>query len=759
MVYGTWRSLRGEVSTEENETEGSLSNDDESEDALTGLTCLQRDAHQSEDSQQYGDEEAAARTAKLIGCLYSMGLCFCLTCYFLGMYLPLIEIHAFPYTPMEYVMTKSTRETIKALAEGHYFFASAALIICSIVIPVLKFVSCVIVIRDRYFAPAYSWTKLLTPRARTLVVSCMHATSSYQLLDLFCALLFLCFFTREGSVAYLKAGFYFFSVYCASSLVLVQLMERTHEKDYGATVMEAAMKRGLNESLDNMVTKLDIVPVVKGAPLRRKYSEYFPSLHGVKDVSAIDAKHVLVFAILWSVLLCVGFWQPMLQVRLLFKGITLESKTLSLAEMAMMVFKHTHVVVGVAFLLVTLVCPATYVVLLVIAGAMDHRRRRWSDPVEAPSEEFRSIMHVIEWVRPWAMTDVLAISIVVFLFSVQSPDMVGMIPDGWINPVPGLSKAFFSGVYLITGAGVAMYFLRWFWSFTDTKLLPDLNGSENDEAAPDRRIRPKICSRSVRCIMWWLVISLLLHAIPPDLPKFELPYMNYVLNTSVPVVNGMFSNSVPASYGECEPEDSAPLPCQKGPPIYHGKQFGQEITAKWITGLNTTRVDSLEVAHVLWEGATGTPKHRYKLKLRGHMDTLRLFVDVRSCELNETCKPLLASDQACCGAGVHHFGFEIDADCHTGDSRLVNISVQNLRFDALIVQPTLHLGVLPIPLPSKDITSMVISAIQDKVAALLAKKDIIWWGTKYLGVIDLTHKILNYNSPQQEFRCGQTIVR
>eukprot|EP00747_Dinoflagellata_sp_TGD_P023247 gnl/TRDRNA2_/TRDRNA2_129671_c1_seq1.p1 gnl/TRDRNA2_/TRDRNA2_129671_c1~~gnl/TRDRNA2_/TRDRNA2_129671_c1_seq1.p1 ORF type:complete len:474 (-),score=75.99 gnl/TRDRNA2_/TRDRNA2_129671_c1_seq1:22-1338(-) len=395
----------------------------------------------------------------------------------------------------------------------------------------------------------------------------------------------------------------------------------------------------------------------------------------------------------------------------------------------------------------------------------------------------------------------------------------------------------FSGTYLTAGAGVAIFFLRWFWS---SNFIPDEYYDEVEEEemrvfnmqspvpsrlfnmqspmpsrAHDARVHyldlavhqptPSrsamsvqtidargggnrclqafcqcVLGKTVRCVVAWLALCVAMHAIPPSLPYFKLRQVNTVLSETLPIVNSFLSHDVPATFGVCKgaanvPDSAGPLPCIKGPALYEGVAAGKRISALWVSGLNTTSLATVKIVRVplrdgeevIASSQAAVPdkspdpassfsivdRIRYELEVEGSVDAVRLFLRVDECKHgDETCKPMMASSDACCGDD-RHFSVRISASCRPGDSELSDVHVNELKVDPLVVHPTLQVGALQIQLPTKDIAPPVEAWFRAKLTEYLTNNKIIWWGTRYLDLAQLFNKVLRYNSPHEEFHC------
>lgn len=716
------------------------------------------------------DVEDVETNAWRQGCMFLGMLLICIALFAAGIGLPLIKVDAFPGTAMEMRMEKSICGTIRILFKSHIYLAAVALLICDLIVPALKFVGMCFIIWDNFFAISFDWAESLSPRTHSILVSFMYVTCSYQMTDLFCVISFVCFLTCESTNLVLCAGFYFFGTYCIVSVVMLQLLE---------TLIENTGMLGSNEE------------VLLSAKRQRALSGFFPSLPGIKRIAAVDTVQVFIFTSLCIGLGVVGFAHPILNVRFVYKNIALEQIELSFVGMLRSIASNSPFFVSLTFGILVLVNPLLYSVLLAIAGIF--QLCSWCGAVEDidDCESYTTVLWVTEILRPWTMTDVFVISLFVFLFSVQNPHVVATIPfDGGIC----------TGLYFIAGGGVAVFFLRWFWS-TGNLDLPEegSNGfrplqTENSDSRVSRpesdelHTSPKQSSCDIlcqiaqnkvfRCCLIWIIACLGIHALTHRAPVFKLHDVNAVLNETIPLVNSLLADDLPATYGTCLPRSEVPLPCVKGPPLYtatsdetSGVQHNlRHISVNWVSGLNTTTLSSVQIvrggtvrnesfnnsfaAPGFQLGQDAASTKQFSLQLHGWLETVQIFLHVVDCKQgNISCHTVLNTAAACCDAH-RQFRARIAVACQEGESEMSDVHVEELIFDPLIIRPPpMKMGFVQVRLPTQDIGPVAADSVRSLMMQYLTTDKLIWYGTSYLSMGQLLTRVVRANVPHKQFRC------
>jgi len=733
----------------------------------------------------------------------------------LGLMLPLVEVSIFPGSGMERTMAKSVLGMIHLELEmgPEYWFGAVVVTIFCIGIPIWLFFGMLLIIFDNFFAMGCDYHEWLPVEAHSMIVSLMYVTCSYQMMSLFCSVLFVSFFTTKTSSVYLSVGFYAWCIYCLGSIVMLQVLD------------------ALREAPDEE----DELPSLTGYGLRKRFASFFPSLPGFKLITNVDTIQVIFFLMLYALLFVASIHQPLLDVRLVYKHIALQRQVLTLSQVYWQIYSQS-IMLFLPFVLFTIVVPFFYGVLMVTAGLLDSLRR-YEFCCSPPEEFFDTVMGITAFVRPWVMLDVFAISLGFFLYGAQGHYVMIQIPDGIVQfdpthifPIPLLNFGvtadeaaaadfkvhrfqFFSGIYLFMGSGLALMFLRWFWSFADSSLkrrVEDLGSSGRSTArprlfssyasvgydmggsSPKRRDRgltedesdlyaphgPVITAASwtnkvCRCLGLWLVVCLLMHMVPPTLPQFEVQSMNSVLNVTVPVMNELMSANLPATYGKCVPVDQVPMPCIDTDPLHEEMKGPLKVSIMWMSGLNTVNVSSISIhesnqVQLAWGGAGEWWNHtlgkqlaaqtvieQYVLTIAGEFQKLSLYLHVEDCA-QQPCKVMLDSFDSCC-EDHRHFVVKLVAECAVGDNSLSHVRIDDIVLDELVIAAQMDMhkagGVIRAALPTQDITPDVKKTVKDTLGNYLSKEKFLPWGEDKLDLSMFLNKIIRYNSPHEEFRC------
>jgi len=645
--------------------------------------------------------------AKLRGCAVLGSFMLCVALFTGGLAFPLVEVVIFPGSPdMETRVVKSVMNMIGLAFENGQEIVGMIMLICTVGIPIVLFLGMLVVMYENFFAIGFGWSAMFRPGARALLVSFMYISTSYQVVMIFLVMLFACFFTGFGSQANLRAGFHFLALYCLASIGLVQAMEFLRVEDHSVDETDAT------ESLE--LARMDSIT---GYNLRRKFSSFFPSLPGIKETTTVDAFQVFFFQLLLLILLVMGFDQPLLDIRVMYKGVALQRMVLSLRDMITSLSTAAPFPVMLLFSLLVLVIPVLYGFLLVAAGIVDTAVRYCCGESSDQEAIYEWILWVAKVLRPWVMIDVFSIALIIVLYAVQNEYVSATIPDGIIHfersGLPSLSFGnaakeaagnlqgqaseehwlhFFSGMYLIVGAGIAAVFLRWFWSSAagahqrKGELTPEHSelrplevyqhipavsqnvsradshrssdtpssqhrGSEEFELKYDENVVTRyVAGKSCRCLVVWTVVCLLLHGLPPPQRHFQLSGMNKALENSMPVLNKLLHQYAPQTVGSCKyPTVGIPQPCYEYgilDKVIHGEY---RITAEWMSGMRTlslsnvsiTRTQTLAARQPMgWfpdsVQASPTILHRFVVAVSGVIAQPQMFLKIEQCPKNHT---------------------------------------------------------------------------------------------------------------------------
>ena len=161
----------------------------------------------------------------------------------------------------------------------------------------------------------------------------------------------------------------------------------------------------------------------------------------------LDIGVVVIFSLLLAVVAPAALFRPLFEVRTVFEGITIDKKVLTLYELGFGLDSYVPLPVAVFLFCITVVAPLAYAIVLLLIIYLE----------EEAVDEFRLVplgqkkwLRFASTLRAWSMTDVMALAMMLFLFTVQS--------DNTLTALPNRGYAFFAVVSL----GFSVFFLRWF---------------------------------------------------------------------------------------------------------------------------------------------------------------------------------------------------------------------------------------------------------------------------------------------------------
>eukprot|EP00928_Gymnodinium_smaydae_P039515 TRINITY_DN26988_c1_g10_i1.p1 TRINITY_DN26988_c1_g10~~TRINITY_DN26988_c1_g10_i1.p1 ORF type:complete len:776 (-),score=130.93 TRINITY_DN26988_c1_g10_i1:91-2223(-) len=706
---------------------------------------------------------------------------------------------------MEVTMRVSVCRSISELVQQGYYLPAALLAFCDILVPVMKFVGLSAIIWSKFFSPS-AGTGFSAP-THVALLSCIYVCSSYQFLDVFIVILFVLFLSA-GATAELLFGFYAFCTYCILSVALLQSMESLIEHTaLGQLELAEGEKKGKEQA-----------PL----PRDRGYTTMLPSLPALKRIAAVDTVNVVAFSLIYGCLMWLALDKPLLDLRYVLGGVAIDRRSLSLYDMVCALQSGAPLIVVGCFVLFVIVVPVAYTILMLAAGLADRFH------IGRTQGSLAQLLRATEVLRPWVMTDVFTLALLGFLFAVQSDYVVASMPTVPSrelplppvqqllpkSPRPGVmpnatdinfednhaapvfleeARAFLhmvlgTGISLLVGAGLATYYLRWYWSQSlDASSFEDDAGEEeyeHDELSSDgeedeakgrhgaaRALGLCYCAlpKTVRFLLWWLVVaSALRFWIQPSMPRLKVKSLNAVLNDTVPIANSFLEQNAPATYGVCR---EAPEPCVEGPILYrdlrqNGNGF-RNITAPWISGLDTTRISEIRItleppAEPAWNGsAGGATARRLQLDISGYLDTVKLFLHVVDCNRpvvgTPSCSTTLDSGEACCGHNKR-FRVRIAADCSLARHALENLRVETVDTSALMVKPHLEikpdidvlsgfsLPAIKVDLPWEDVAPEAERMLRGIIGRLVTSESLVPWGAhRTLSLEDFLTRVLHFN--------------
>eukprot|EP00927_Polykrikos_kofoidii_P083474 TRINITY_DN8553_c0_g1_i1.p1 TRINITY_DN8553_c0_g1~~TRINITY_DN8553_c0_g1_i1.p1 ORF type:complete len:993 (+),score=117.09 TRINITY_DN8553_c0_g1_i1:74-3052(+) len=373
----------------------------------------------------------------LIGCV----LAICWVCWGFGIFLPIVELRPFPHLigaslgsldVGEHKIKSSTLGTLRLLYSGGFHLAFGILSVCSVLVPFLKLSAMTVASLMDLFRPSgrLAWLDT-TLRALTDV-------ASYQLMDLFVGLLVVAFLDTDCISAQLQVGFSLFALYCVLSQAMI--LQLTNGREVGVTFadLEAATPPSRASAASPFET-----PVEPSTRLGETDFRFMGDNESIRTVSArkLDRKTAWTNGATLLLLIIIGACQPMLDTAVTINGIALCRTRLRLDEIAY------RAATG-AFL------GKVIVAVIAISVAVI--------PLAAAVCAFNGWSRSTAMLTPWIMTDVFALSLITFVFTVQTDHIQTLVPNGTLFGMESYAiSEWFSGFYVGLGLGAAGFSLKW----------------------------------------------------------------------------------------------------------------------------------------------------------------------------------------------------------------------------------------------------------------------------------------------------------
>jgi uncharacterized paraquat-inducible protein A len=770
--------------------------------------------------------EDVIQQAKLRGCAILGTFLLCVALFFGGLAFPLVEVVIFPGSDdMETHLVKSVWNMITLAFENGQSLVGMVMLLCTVGIPIVLFIGMLIIMYENFFSLGFGRNAIFSSATRALVVSLMYVSTSYQVVMIFLVMLFTTFFTGFGSQTFLRAGFHFLAAYCLASIGLVQAMEFLRIESTGRTGEES-----------DELARMDSVT---GFSLRRRFSSFFPSLPGIKETTTVDAFQVFFFQTLFLILLLLGFDQPLLDIRVMYDGIAMQRMVMSLRDIVVKLAVGAPFPVVLLFVMLVVVIPVFYGFTLVTAGILD-TCVRWSCGDQ--EEVYEWILWVAKVLRPWVMIDVFSIALVIVLYAVQNEYVSATIPGGVVhfgrNGLPSLSFGsnakeaaanlqgtasqeywlhFFSGMYLIVGAGISTIFLRWFWSTTAgrtyTESLPmsehsELqglydpvtaasqsssrsssarsgngmlsprvgNGVEVYDSAHDESFFTRyVAGKSCRCLTVWVLICTLLHRLPPAAHPFQLSTMNQALDKSLPMLNKLLAQYAPQTIGNCKyPLAGVPQPCFEHGMLDKEVLDTYRISAEWMSGMKSVRLTNISITKKetlaarapvgLTAASQAAPAvvTRWQLSVAGVLANSSLFLKIEECPRNHTTLKAIIGQGQCkpfldtadsCCEPNRQFRIDLAAECHLGKDGLRNTNISEMTMDTMTVRPVMWRRNVKLLIADKNITKMVIDNVKANILYYLTGEPLLHFSGQKMNVVQFVNHVLRFNAPHEDFHC------
>eukprot|EP00928_Gymnodinium_smaydae_P006039 TRINITY_DN1209_c0_g2_i3.p1 TRINITY_DN1209_c0_g2~~TRINITY_DN1209_c0_g2_i3.p1 ORF type:complete len:867 (+),score=207.38 TRINITY_DN1209_c0_g2_i3:45-2603(+) len=702
-------------------------------------------------------------------------------CWIQGAFLlPTLEVHVMPGTPFTSFYRRSLVLTLLDLYNKRTYFACATLTVFSVIVPASKLIFTVYFILKLFTATP---SEIYGTSARSL--RWLSRLASYQLLDLYVGVLFVVHFNSDSADARFLTGFYWYYAYCMTSMCMSVVLDgafateealecqriASRQNEHSRVQAEEAKEQPQGSALDALSAGIRrmLGYAAQESPARSSVTrgEAEEESEPLRRVPAFaDEAGTLLLSAVFVVLLAAAFWVPLIEVRTVWQGVSVDRSIHTLAEIFFSFLpSNAGPLIAIPLLLMNLLIPLCYVAAQLATLAARRATLAASDPAgmlqTAVADPQRraltrrriaaSACGVADALRPWATADVLCFAMLVFVFTVQDPKTL-------TTPV-GDAEAYYQWL----GAGFALFFLRWL--------------SEGTEK--DRRCGSIPTPRFFAVIAAWLAVCFIVsggvgrvsgavrgrdeaaaahrgHGGDDDghvgsTEHFTFDSLESVCTHVMPVIDKTLRKAVPAAMGECQNSHKPPQPCKGNKPLYETVNGNGFIKAAWVGGINTIR---LNVCH-LWKDpeyeAAGLAK--YHLKLGGHFEKVPLFLHAKQCESalrflgDGGCTTMHSADH-CCGANKH-FNVTLGLRCKV-PTGFDAIELEKVAIDELLVMTDFLGGSLRVK--ALDIAPTVMGLLGKETTKFLESAHLMWAGEQ-MSIPQLINHLIAYNSPGSVGMC------
>ncbi|KAF0694403.1 Aste57867_14700 [Aphanomyces stellatus] len=192
---------------------------------------------------------------------------------------------------------------------------------------------------------------------------------------------------------------------------------------------------------------------------------------------------------------------------------------------------------------------------------------------------------------------------------------------------------------------------------------------------------------------------------PPVLPDV----LSTLLDAYKPLLSTFAKSNLPATLGNCS--DGAPPPnCTNIGPLYEIKDTFYHVKARWISGIDTMRLDNLNMAFDAQGGMT--------VKLQVNFAQLPTSLLVEACAGSLGCAKFLDSTKSCCGTDKT-VAMTATATCNESYPFIQNLAIA----DATIIPGIgFNLDVLGHPFQVADLTPSIVTGIKTTAGKFFASQ-------------------------------------
>ncbi|KAG9415332.1 hypothetical protein AC1031_008770 [Aphanomyces cochlioides] len=193
---------------------------------------------------------------------------------------------------------------------------------------------------------------------------------------------------------------------------------------------------------------------------------------------------------------------------------------------------------------------------------------------------------------------------------------------------------------------------------------------------------------------------------PPVLPQA----LSSLITSYKPLIASLASTALPATVGNCSAVDNPPKPCTNIGNLFANSTSLYNIEARWISGLNSLSVDTLQL----------TPDTNGSITLDAAVTfkSLPLSLKVEACLPKVGCTKVADDTATCCGSNKT-ISMTITATCSETFPYLQNLTISKAK-----ILPSLDivLNLMGTPTNVYDATNTIESAFKTQGTSLLASQ-------------------------------------
>lgn len=676
---------------------------------------------------------------------------------------------------------QSTWGTIVMLFRKNYYFAGFVLSTCSVVIPFFKCIGLLFILasylgwirRHRsvsqdefatettrsWFSAGDNWPPDLT--------RFIAFFSGYQFVDIFVGLLFLAFCNTPEVHSTLLAGYYFFLAYCIlSTFVVYALLDE-------------------DVTMSSQLWKVEVT-VVRANLL------------------------ALVF------LFALGFGEPMLDVAYTFHGLAMGRSRMGLLGMTYQLATYGHPLLGVFFILITVVIPVVLGLSYLLATDRLPDFLLSKDP-SVRIRHHRAAMDCGNFLQKFAMTDIFCLALITFLFCVQGSHVTSSVPNGSFFSL--FYTEWLSGFYVALGYGAAVFTLKWralspetddsqiaeYYGFADTAMhalysrthisLPEIPLSStpclsvlSDDDDPQQVIidepqqviidepqqvitmqeyHPLVDSQDgsrlgkmmrnpifhIKLTSWIIWFICYVGIHAP--PPLTFMSVNAAVNYMLPTINDAIEHSLPYSFGDCSAPD-VPSPekfgCVGNSSLYMNETSGSTR----LTVRWASGLNTIRLKHVALQVIKDSA-YPIQIGVQGVLEDMKASIKVENCLFG--CHTLMDSADHCCGKH-RTFDLGIASSCVDNAGRFTAASLGQFKVEWLAIS-SLTVSGPRLPLVSftvADITPAVKTAVRGFLNKYLqGDESVSANGKSMFSFKDIVRRLWEYNINERRLTCEQML--